>query len=92
MDGAHRIEPTQPGSALDHVVLRMDLQPQPFDPAGERRVEVLGLEAEPGPEKGRHGNRRFRVQRLISINEPMPWGVFIVTHVPAGTYFQALGW
>ena len=70
----------------------MDLQPQPFDPEGERRVEVLGLEAEPGPEKGRHGNRRFRVQRLISINEPMPWGVFIVTHVPAGTYFQALGW
>ena len=32
----------------------------------------------------------LRFQDLIGSSEPVPFGVLIVSHVPFGTYFQAL--
>jgi hypothetical protein len=32
---------------------------------------------------------RVAHQDVLGLREPMPFGVFIVSHVPFGTYFQA---
>ena len=58
--------------------------------AGERLVEVLGLEAESGgraPACGMAGARQ-----ALGVSEPLPLGVLIAVQVPLATFFQALPW
>jgi hypothetical protein len=69
----------------------MHLEPQACGSARECLVDVLGLE--PEARKQGRGHARSPVgQDLISVSEPVPFGVFIVVQVPAGTFFQALPW
>ena len=73
----------------------MHLEPQPIRGAGERRIVVLRLQAEPGGEDCGHGvevRTWCGLSSYIALSEPMPFGVFIVVQVPLATYFQALPW
>jgi len=86
MPGADRLEPGEPRPACDQVVLGLDLEPESVRRRGERLLEVLGLEPQPG------GRWHGAVQLLTGVSDPMPVGVFMVVQVPFATYFQALPW
>ena len=86
-----RIQHRQARTAFDHVVLGVDLEPQPGRRTGQHLVEILGLEAQSGGWPHEGGDRRQR-QDLISASEPMPFGVLIVVQVPFGTFFHELPW
>ena len=87
-DFADAIEPGEARAAGDHVVLRVNLEPQAALGSDRRAVlgldEVLRLEAHPGGRNGRH--QRF----AIGVSEPLPRGVRMVAQVPLATSFQAL--
>ena len=78
----------QARAARDHVVLGMNLEPQPRHRFGSdeshRGSEVLGFETESG---GRGGSHR---SQALGVSEPTPLGVLIDVQVPLATYFQAL--
>ncbi len=91
---ANGFQPRQARTAVDHVVFRMDLEPQTVRGSGVRRLVVRGLESQPRGTVVDHGLvPECRVdQLLIGVSEPMPLGVFIVVQVPLATFFQALPW
>ena len=85
MDAADRFQPGQPRPAGDQVVLGMDLEPQARRPAGERLLEVVGLEAEPGRQGVHAAPRRARAasglgrERAVALGRlhrrcRCPWG------------------
>ena len=84
------VEPGAPRAAHGHVVLGMDLEPHPGGAAMQRVLVVLGLEAEPGAERG-HGELLLARQAL-GVSEPWPFGVWMAVQVPLATLFQALPW
>ncbi len=55
MPAPERIEHRQARTARDHVVLGVNLEPQPGRRTGQRLVEVLGLEVQSGVRC--HGDR-----------------------------------
>jgi hypothetical protein len=92
--GADRLEPRQARPALHEVVLGMDLEPQARRATGQGLLVVLGLEADAGGERrcARAGAGSRHAAQVLAESEPVPFGVLIVVHVPAGTFFQALPW
>ena len=70
--------------ARAHVVLGMHFKPQASRRIVERLGVMLGLEAQSGGWRVRHGYIFFGVR------EPMPFGVLMVVQVPAFTSDQAL--
>jgi hypothetical protein len=48
MPAADRLEPGKPWAAADHVVFRMDLEPQTLCCAVVRGLVVIGFEAQTG--------------------------------------------
>ena len=86
--GPDRLQPRQAGAAGDHVVLRVNLEPQAALGSDRRTGRglriMLGLQTQSGGRKG--GHQRFG----IAVSEPLPLGVWIEVQVPLATSFQAL--
>ena len=86
-------------AAVTHVVFRMHLEETDGARIGDQAVEMLGLEfnASAGRQRGLdHGGAPLKEEGAIGprpsspqvtgVSEPVPFGVFIVAHVPFATY------
>src|ERR1700754_1098221 len=105
MPAGHHVERFEPRTAVHHVVLWMDFEPQALSNGLDRLGKVFGLEAKArahGSMHGRSPSSATRGQRLgtgragdhapVLVSEPWPLGVTMAVQVPAGTFFHALAW
>jgi len=79
-----RAKRSEPGAAIDHIILGVNLEPQASRLCGQRSIKMFGLEAEAC------GRSHGEMLQAFGVSEPRPFGVWILVQVPAGTSFQAL--